>query len=61
MSNLGKWEKVALFHSSHIIAKNQLVKEGSQSVSPVIIPELITIWDRQGPRWQNGNTLTSHL
>ena len=43
VSNLGQWEKVALFPSSDFIAKNQLVREGSQSVSPVTIPSV----DRQ--------------
>ena len=43
VSNLGQWEKVALFPSSDFIAKNQL---GSQSVSPVTIPALTTIVDR---------------
>ena len=38
VSNLGQWEKVALFPSSDFIAKNQLAREGSQSVSPVTIP-----------------------
>ena len=33
--------------SSDIVAKNQLVREGSQSVSPVTIPALTTIVDRQ--------------
>ena len=47
VSNLGQWEKVALFPSSHFIAKNQLAREGSQSVSPVTIPALTTIVDRQ--------------
>ena len=47
VSNLGQWEKVALFPSSDFIAKNQLPREGSQSVSPVIIPALTTIVDRQ--------------
>ena len=47
LSNLGQWEKVALFPSSGFIAKNQLVREGSQSVSPVTIPALTTIVDRQ--------------
>ena len=45
--NLGQWETVALFASSDFIAKNQLAKEGSQSVSPVTIPALTTIVDRQ--------------
>ena len=35
VSNLGQWEKVALFPSSDFIAKIQLAREGSQSVSPV--------------------------
>ena len=42
-SNLGQWEKVALFPSSDFIAKNQLAREGSQSVSPVTISVLTTI------------------
>ena len=45
--SLGQWEKVALFPSSDFIAKNQLGREGSQSVSPVTIPGLTTIVDRQ--------------
>ena len=47
VSNLGQWEKVALFPSSDFIAKNQLAREGSQSVSRVTIPALTTIVDRQ--------------
>ena len=47
VSNLGQWEKVALFPSSDFIAKNQLAREPSQSVSPVTIPALTTIVDRQ--------------
>ena len=47
VSNLGQWEKVALFPSSVFIAKNQLAREGSQSVSPVTIPALTTMVDRQ--------------
>ena len=47
VSHLGQWEKVALFPSSDFIAKNQLAREGSQSVSPVTIPDLTTIMDRQ--------------
>ena len=44
VSNLGQWEKVAkrLLHS-----QNQLAREGSQSVSPVTIPALTSIVDRQ--------------
>ena len=41
VSNLGQWEKVVLFPSD-FIAKNQLA-----SVSPVTIPALTTIVDRQ--------------
>ena len=40
-------EKVALFPSSDFIAKNQLASEDSESVSPVTIPTLTTIVDRQ--------------
>ena len=47
ISNLGQWEKVALFPSSDFIAKNQLAREGSQSVPLVTIPPLTTIMDRQ--------------
>ena len=47
VANLGQWEKVALFPSTDFIAKNQLAREGSQSVSPVTIPALTTIVDRQ--------------
>ena len=47
VSNLGQWEKVALFPSSDFIAKNQLAREGSQSVSRVTIPALTTIVNRQ--------------
>ena len=47
VSNLGQWEKVALFPSTDFIAKNQLAREGSQSVSPMTIPALTTIVDRQ--------------
>ena len=47
VSNLGQWENFSLFPSSDFIAKNQLAREGSQSVSPVTIPALTTIVDRQ--------------
>ena len=47
VSNLGQWEKVALFPSSDFTAKNKLAREGSQSVSPVTIPALTTIVDKQ--------------
>ena len=43
VSNLGQWEKVSLFPSSDFIAKNQLAREGSQSVSPVTIPALLPL------------------
>ena len=45
--NLGQWEKVTLFPSSDFIAKNLLAREGSQSMSPVTIPALTAIVDRQ--------------
>ena len=44
---LGQWENVALFPSSDFIANNQLAREGSQSVSPMTIPTLTAIVDRQ--------------
>ena len=47
VSNLGQWEKAALFPSLDFIAKNPLASEGSQSVSLVTIPGLTTIVDRQ--------------
>ena len=47
VSNLGQWEKVALFPSSDFIAKNLLAREGSQSVSLVTIPALTSSVDRQ--------------
>ena len=47
VSYLGQWENVALFPSSDFIAKNQLAREGSQRVSPVTIPVLTTIVDRE--------------
>ena len=47
VSNLGQWEKVALFPSAYFIAKNQLARECSHSVSLVTMPALTTIMDRQ--------------
>ena len=47
VSNLGQWEKVTLFPSSDFIAKTQLAREGSQSVSLVTIPAWTTIVGRQ--------------
>ena len=46
VSHLGQWEKVTLFPFSDFIAKNQLAR-GFQIVSPVTIPALTTIVDRQ--------------
>ena len=40
VSNLGQWEKVALFPSSDFIAKNQLAREGSQ----VCLRWLFLLW-----------------
>ena len=47
VSNLGEWEKVAVFPTLDFIAKNQSAREGFQSVSPVTIPAFTTIVDRQ--------------
>ena len=41
VSNLGHWEKVALFPSSDFIVKHQLAREGSQSISPMPIPTFL--------------------
>ena len=38
--------KGTLFPSSDFIAKNQLARDGSQTVSPVTIPALTTVMDR---------------
>ena len=46
VSNLGQRKEVSLFPSD-FIAKNQLARERSQSVSLVTIPALTTIVDRQ--------------
>ena len=43
VSNLGQWAKVALCPSLDFIAKNQLAREGPQSVSPVTIPALLPL------------------
>ena len=37
---LGDWDQIQLSPSPSFIAKNQLAKEGPQSISPVIIPAL---------------------
>ena len=47
VSDLGQWEKVALFPSSDFTAKNQLAREGSQGVSLVTIPALTTCFERR--------------
>ena len=47
VSNLGQWEKVVLFPSSDFIAKKQLARESSLSVSLVTIPALTTIVNSQ--------------
>ena len=46
VSNLGQWEKGALFPSSDFIAKIQLAREGSQSVSPVRLKRLANFGSR---------------
>ena len=37
---LGDWDQIQLSPSPYFIAKNQLAKEGPQSISPVVIPAL---------------------
>ena len=58
VSNLDHWEKVILFPSSYFIAKNQLSREGSQSVSLETITALTTILDRQ---FKDDRTLCTEL
>ena len=45
--SLGDWEQVQLTPSPCFIAKNQLAREGPQSISPVIIPSLKCDQDSQ--------------
>ena len=40
------WSKVSLFPSPSFLSKNQLAKEGPESVSPVVIPALAPTLDR---------------
>ena len=40
------WSKVSLFPSPSFLSKNQLAKEGPQSVAPVVIPGLAPTLDR---------------
>ena len=40
------WSKVSLYPSSSFLSKNQLVKEGPDSVAPVVIPALAPTLDR---------------
>ena len=38
------WSKVSLFPSPSFLSKNQLAKEGPESVAPVVIPALALLW-----------------
>ena len=40
------WSKVSLFPSPSFLSKNQLAKEGPESVAPVVIPSLVPTLDR---------------
>ena len=44
---LGNWDQIKLTPSPSFIAKNQLVKEGPQAVSPAVIPALKSDFDSQ--------------
>ena len=44
---LGDWNQIQLSPSPSFIAKNQLAKEGPQSISPVVIPALKCSQDSQ--------------
>ena len=38
------WSKVSLYPSPSFLSKNQLAKEGPESVAPVVIPALLPLW-----------------
>ena len=38
------WSKVSLYPSPSFLSKNQLAKEGPDSVAPVVIPALGPVW-----------------
>ena len=40
------WSKVSLYHSPSFLSKNQLAKEGPDSVAPVVIPALAPTLDK---------------
>ena len=40
------WSKVSLYPSPSFLSKNQLAKEGPDSVAPVVIPALVPTLDR---------------
>ena len=40
------WSKVSLYPSSSFLSKNQLAKEGPDSVAPVVIPALTPSLDK---------------
>ena len=40
------WSKVSLYPSPSFLSKNQLAKEGPDSVAPVVIPALVTTLDK---------------
>ena len=40
------WSKVSLYPSPRLLSKNQLAKEGPESVAPVVIPAMIPNLDR---------------
>ena len=46
ISRQSDWSKVSLYPSPSFISKNQLAKEGPDSVSPVVIPALAPTLDR---------------
>ena len=41
-----EWSKMSLYPSPSFLTKNQLVKEGPDSVAPVVIPALVPTLDR---------------
>ena len=66
---MSDWSKVSLYPSPSILSKNQLTKEGPDSVAPVVIPALAPTLDKspKGDRPLSSQSLryyldrTSHL
>ena len=47
ISHQSDWSKVSLYPSPSFLSKNELAKEGPDSVAPVVIPALAPLWTSQ--------------